>query len=358
MKKNFTLLKQLFATTFLLFFITAFSFAQVVEVATNMNVPTDMVVDGNDMYVSEFGSGRILKIDLTQTPPFTPVEIATGISSCVSLALKGDDLYISQASGISKIDLTQTPPIAATQVVSNLSNPIELVFNGDNLFFPENGAGKISMIDVTQAQPTVVDVVTGLNAPYGIALIGNELFFAEYGGGKIGKIDITQTFPISNITEVVSSVSSPAGIFRNGNELYISEYSTGIISKIDLTASLPTTTTEVLAGINEPLQYALFESELYLTHANSTISKFEITVSNNDPTPLTLEIFPNPTEGMLTLKGNNIDRIEIIDIYGRVLFSKKQPDSNIDISAFPNGIYFLKMTSGEQEISKQIVKRK
>ena len=357
MKTNFTFLMQSFAIVFILFFATIFSSAQVVDVATNLQGPTDMVIDGDDMYVSEYGSGRILKIDLTQTPPFTPVEIANGLidCSCSGLALKGNDLYISQSSSISKIDLTQTPPIAATVVVTNLSTPIKLIFNGDNLFFPENGDGKISMIDITQSSPTVVDVVTGLSPPYGIALIGDELFYSE--GGKISKVDITASFPISNITEVVSALSIPTGIFKSGDDLFIGEFGTDKISKIDLTASFPTTATEVLSDIIDPLQFALYGNELYFTHGGNTISKLEIMVSNNNPTPLALEVFPNPTSGMITLEGISLDRLEVIDIYGRILFSENRPDSNLDISDFPNGLYFLKMTVGEQEVTKHIVKR-
>lgn len=67
-------------------------------------------------------------------------------------------------------------------------------------------------------------------------------------------------------------------------------------------------------------------------------------------------IQPNPVQNIITIAGNlTIDQIEISDISGRVVFSANN-ERNIDCSAFETGVYFLKITSGNQLVTKKIIK--
>lgn len=363
MKTNFTIQKQFLKIAFFVFFIINISTAQVVQMATNIDIPADMEIKGDDMYVTEFNTGKILKIDLTQGFPITPVEIASGFPSCTGLALKGDELFIAYESGISKIDITQAAPISSTLVIDDLLYTSQLAFSGDNLFFIQGGYGKISMIDISQPQPTKIDVVTGLGNPYGLELVGNDLFFTELdnagNGSRIAKVDITEPFPISNIIEVKNFAEgiNPTGILKSGNDLFICEFSGNKISKIDLSQPFPATTMEVILGYSNPQFAALSGDQFYFSHSGQTISKLEITVNNIELTPLDLEIFPNPTSGKINFEGIKLDQIEMVDVNGRVVFLDKQPNVSIDISAYPNGIYFLKIKVGEREIMKRMVKK-
>jgi len=54
-------------------------------------------------------------------------------------------------------------------------------------------------------------------------------------------------------------------------------------------------------------------------------------------------IYPNPTDGVITIEANNIEQIEITDIKGKTIYLGKE--DQIDIRKNPPGIYFLKITT-------------
>jgi len=77
----------------------------------------------------------------------------------------------------------------------------------------------------------------------------------------------------------------------------------------------------------------------------------------------TIQVYPNPasTEITVTLPSNKTAALQIVDTVGRVLYSV-ETDSNqavIDVSAFPNGLYFLSVVdaSSASAIAKFAVAR-
>ena len=73
-----------------------------------------------------------------------------------------------------------------------------------------------------------------------------------------------------------------------------------------------------------------------------------------------VQIYPNPTKDMLILKHDNLGKyaFEIIDINGKVLLSKQStnPQNKISLKDFERGMYILKLRSGGQVLTKQIIK--
>ncbi|WP_055445366.1 LamG-like jellyroll fold domain-containing protein [Lacinutrix himadriensis] len=74
----------------------------------------------------------------------------------------------------------------------------------------------------------------------------------------------------------------------------------------------------------------------------------------------TIRVFPNPTNGMLTISnalGTTMDVI-VYDMNGRVLYNENynQETNTLDVSHFSNGIYLLKMKTEFGEISKRVIK--
>lgn len=81
-----------------------------------------------------------------------------------------------------------------------------------------------------------------------------------------------------------------------------------------------------------------------------------ILVGVDDLERVDLTISPNPTSGMIKFSGAKVDGIAIMDAYSRIVGKVDNPDSTIDISGFPDGIYFLKISSGAFVVSRKIVK--
>ncbi|MEA1876527.1 MAG: T9SS type A sorting domain-containing protein [Bacteroidota bacterium] len=66
------------------------------------------------------------------------------------------------------------------------------------------------------------------------------------------------------------------------------------------------------------------------------------------------EVYPNPTKGILNVKGNGIVSIEIVDITGKTI-SYSNPLA-IDLSNYKKGSYFLKIETKEGIFTRTIIK--
>lgn len=77
-----------------------------------------------------------------------------------------------------------------------------------------------------------------------------------------------------------------------------------------------------------------------------------------------ISLYPNPNNGIFTLKTNNVFSgvitMNVTDVMGRSLLKKnfEKPDSEIvDLSTFNNGIYFVQITSGDFTEVKKVIKK-
>jgi len=62
-------------------------------------------------------------------------------------------------------------------------------------------------------------------------------------------------------------------------------------------------------------------------------------------------IFPNPTSDILQVDGNNISRIQVYSVTGQELANSDHTNENsvqLDVSAYPEGMYFLKVFNSNQ----------
>jgi len=75
-----------------------------------------------------------------------------------------------------------------------------------------------------------------------------------------------------------------------------------------------------------------------------------------------IELYPNPTDGILTIvhpDGAIIERLELFDINGRSVLIRETKDSSLelDLRNISNGIYELKIDALDTSITKKIVKK-
>jgi hypothetical protein len=71
-------------------------------------------------------------------------------------------------------------------------------------------------------------------------------------------------------------------------------------------------------------------------------------------------IYPNPNNGQFTLELNNNEEkasVVVYDLMGKIVYSKNGGDNieKIDISAQPEGIYFVKVSIGEQVFNEKVI---
>ena len=65
-------------------------------------------------------------------------------------------------------------------------------------------------------------------------------------------------------------------------------------------------------------------------------------------------IFPNPTDGMLNIDNENLEKIVLYDISGKII-SEFAPVSQIDLSTLTKGVYIIKLYSEKEITTNKIV---
>ena len=87
----------------------------------------------------------------------------------------------------------------------------------------------------------------------------------------------------------------------------------------------------------------------------------ELSINNEDLS--NLNIYPNPSTGIINLKSNSFSEtisISINNIQGQIVITEDKVPSNktiqVDISNLTTGIYFVKITSGENTVIKRVIK--
>ncbi|MFA9388453.1 MAG: DUF2271 domain-containing protein [Prolixibacteraceae bacterium] len=67
------------------------------------------------------------------------------------------------------------------------------------------------------------------------------------------------------------------------------------------------------------------------------------------------DVYPSPTNGVLEIKGKDIQSVEISNLNGKTVY--KGNSTKLDISSYSNGIYFIKLNTSDNTLIKRIVKQ-
>jgi rhodanese-related sulfurtransferase len=92
---------------------------------------------------------------------------------------------------------------------------------------------------------------------------------------------------------------------------------------------------------------------IYRSGEDNTLSVFETN------SKLDIRLFPNPTSEILFLDDLNSKTgiLDIVNQNGQIVYREllSNINSQVDISGFPKGIYYVKINTGEQEVSKPFI---
>lgn len=69
-----------------------------------------------------------------------------------------------------------------------------------------------------------------------------------------------------------------------------------------------------------------------------------------------LSIFPNPTADVLTLRGNQLGELRLLDVTGRQLQHYPVAPANINLHGLPSGTYLVQVRQGNRWVSRRIVR--
>lgn len=72
-----------------------------------------------------------------------------------------------------------------------------------------------------------------------------------------------------------------------------------------------------------------------------------------------LQMYPNPTNGVLNISSKSnqkITKVQVFDLLGRTVENIDLIDDKVDMSRLSSGVYLLKLTAGNSEVTKRIIK--
>ncbi len=171
---------------------------QVEEDYHDFNYPINAIRYNDDLIVAELGqaAGEAKVLRVTATDRITLADVEDGIISPAGLAATETDLWVTdQYSGVvlQLIDNDQAldTPI---QIVSGLAGPEGLTVDTDgNLLVVEAGAGKLSKIDLSSGEVSVIADELELGA------LGESIPTYIFNGVTVGAEDIYVTGDLANV---------------------------------------------------------------------------------------------------------------------------------------------------------------
>ncbi|MGJ8660968.1 MAG: T9SS type A sorting domain-containing protein [Bacteroidota bacterium] len=339
-----TLTKNLLICT--LFFTQFQVFSQTVDVLTGLEHPIGLAFKGNELFISDQGTDKIFKIDITTSNPIA-VDIVNGLFDPYGIAFHGNFLYFSEFSGnrISRIDLSASNPSVDT-LLTDVIQPKEIAFYGNELYF--TSYNKISKIDVTQVTPVINDILTGISEPSALAFKNEFLYFTSTGNVKLLKIDVTDSTAVP--IDVLNSFYI-TGLTFVDDELYMSNAAADVLSKINVTDLIPTR--EIVSeNIIYPMGLEALNNEVYIAHLffAEKVSKLNLLTLTTDEIFIPkINAYPNPASSFISLSNfNQNTNYKILDMSGtEVSNGQISADKKIDIKNLSNGLYYIKTEKGD-----------
>jgi len=211
------------------------------------------------------------------------------------------------------------------------------------LYFVDNGNDRVLRLDINSGeQPNEIPVTneplaehsvinnfkfeviidTGLEQACGIEILENRLLVGDYANGNIVVYDMENDFAELGVIRTENPGLTGIKVGPKGNIWF-------------------TNRDDNTVNVAEPGQ----------------ISSSEILINDRN-----VQVNPNPTTGLLNIDVINIDlnsalQIEVFDVTGKEVLSKRQSANQVklDLSAFENGVYFLKLQSDAFSNIKRVV---
>jgi hypothetical protein len=117
-------------------------------------------------------------------------------------------------------------------------------------------------------------------------------------------------------------------------------------------------------GYDSYTTWSGFQSTVNLSKNTCTPYTFRLAQNQTDSTlqnDLDVQVYPNPFNTNITVIVNEMQQsqIEIYNLMGEVLYQSQieNPKTEIDLSSFSSGIYFMRVNDGKRIVTKKIIKQ-
>ncbi len=247
--------------------------------------------------------------------------------------------YIARLNANGSLDTTFNPGIGASYIVytNSIQNDGKIIIAGDFTSYNGTARNRIARLNTDGSLDSSFNPGTGFDLVVSTSAIQSD-----------GKIILGGNFDTYNGTAIHNSI---VRLNTNGTIDGTFDLGTGINYGYINTTAIQSDG-KILIGSNFSFTY-----NGLLIHSVARL-KMDISTSISQTfVDDMINIYPNPSNGQFTLKGNNITSIEVYNVRGEKVFQSTihNPQSEIDLSTQANGIYFMKIYDGLIVHTKKIV---
>lgn len=146
---------------------------------------TDFLIKDDYMYLSFFSEGKISKIDISSiSSNYNLEDVITNLNSPSKMVFNGNDLYFSQYSAdkVSKIDITETSN-SVEDIVTDIDECWNLILNDNILYI--GSSTNLHAINISNVNSEKEIILTNINSVRGFAINNNNLYIGLPEDNKI-----------------------------------------------------------------------------------------------------------------------------------------------------------------------------
>ena len=105
-------------------------------------------------------------------------------------------------------------------------------------------------------------------------------------------------------------------------------------------------------------EYWAQNDDMNLSYVTTYVMDYEVIADAIEEVSFSSSVYPNPAQDFLMIESSEADYVEVVDVYGRVMFSSEMSETvKVDMSEFASGIYFVKMQAGDATSVQKIMKK-
>lgn len=339
----------------------------------------DPSVNGNGaafgLYVALPAGGNLIPLPVSQARVQVIHNSADDIADSVDVYLNGNLLldnfafrnatpFIDAPAGTT-IDIDVAPK-TSTSVAQSIYNLNTTLTSGETYIIVADGITGLSATTYTPATPFSLEVFAGGREVSAAA--GNTDILIHHGSTDAPTVDIYE----NGILNVTASDDLAYAAFDGYLELPTDNY---VFEVQDMTGStvvnsyyaplsslgLDDSAITVLAsGFLDPSvngNGATFGLYVALPIGGELIPLPVGFLGVNDNEKLDVSMYPNPTNGMMFIDGNDMYNMLISDMTGKVVMQNNAVNGQVDVSGLSNGMYNVVLINGNKVANIKMVKR-
>ncbi len=256
----------------------------------------------------------------------------------LTLTSSAQTAYITHwgSHNVSVIDCTSNT-VTATIPIGSVTFGVSVSLDGSKVYVTgNNGVGVINTATNTISDTIAIPATTICVSPN-----GSKVYVTDWNNGDSGTVSVINT-ATNAITDTIAVGCGPWGVAvsPDGSKIYVANHYSNTVSVISRATN---TVTDTIPVGHAPSSFGNFIS-IYPSHTG---------IAPQSMVSAGIEVYPNPATYNLTIESEQQAVVEIINIQGQLVKTyAANGKTNIDVSAFPSGVYLVEVKM-EKGISVQ-----